>query len=104
MVHESQFEANPTKQNRERLNKVQADLIRYLTLEEVFWKQKLGMTQFKDGDRNTKLFHDQVIGRRKRLQIRRIQNILGNWIEEDAEIVAEVVNYFTEQFREDITP
>lgn len=44
MVHESQFEANPTKQNRERLNKVQADLIRYLTLEEVFWKQKLGMT------------------------------------------------------------
>ncbi|XP_019251253.1 PREDICTED: uncharacterized protein LOC109230185 [Nicotiana attenuata] len=40
LVHESQSELNPTRQNRERLHKVQAELIRYLALEEEFWKQK----------------------------------------------------------------
>ncbi|XP_070013320.1 uncharacterized protein [Nicotiana sylvestris] len=65
LVHEAEFERNPTYQNRERLQKVQAELIRYLDLEEEFWKQKSGTTWFQDGDRNTIFFHAQVNGRRK---------------------------------------
>lgn len=42
MVHKTQFELNPTIQNRERLYKVQAELFRFLALEEEFWKQKAG--------------------------------------------------------------
>ncbi|XP_075099940.1 uncharacterized protein LOC142176380 [Nicotiana tabacum] len=60
MVHEAEFEANPTGMNRERLQKVQAELIKCLVLEEKYWKQKAGMTWFKEGDRNTKFFHAQV--------------------------------------------
>ncbi|XP_075077133.1 uncharacterized protein LOC107800146 [Nicotiana tabacum] len=78
LVHEAQFEINPTKLNRESLNKVQAELIRVLSLEEKFWKQKSCMSWFKDGDRNTKLFHAKVNGRRRRLQLNRIQNSEGN--------------------------
>ncbi|XP_070039229.1 uncharacterized protein LOC142177090 [Nicotiana tabacum] len=104
MVHEAQFEANPTQLNRERLQKVQAELIRYLALEEEFWKQKLGMAWFKDGDRNTKFFHAQVNGRRKRLQVKKIQNSLRNWIEEDEEMAEEVVKLFKEQFSETVLP
>nr|XP_018622849.1 uncharacterized protein LOC108943378 [Nicotiana tomentosiformis] len=59
LVHEAQFEKNPTKQNRERLQKVQAELIKYLALEEQFWQQKSGMNWFQDGDCNTILFHAQ---------------------------------------------
>ncbi|XP_070009723.1 uncharacterized protein [Nicotiana sylvestris] len=44
IVHEAEFEANPTKQNRQRLQNVQAELIRYLALEEKYWKQKSGMS------------------------------------------------------------
>ncbi|XP_075084813.1 uncharacterized protein LOC142168055 [Nicotiana tabacum] len=57
MVHKAQFEEHPTQLNRERLRKVHAELIRYLALEEEFWKQKSGMQWFKDSDRNTKFFH-----------------------------------------------
>lgn len=39
-VHEAQFEINPTLQNRERLQKVHAELLRYLALDVQFWKQK----------------------------------------------------------------
>ncbi|XP_070041580.1 uncharacterized protein [Nicotiana tomentosiformis] len=93
-AHEAQFELHPTLQNRERLQKVQAELFKYLALEEQFWKQKSGMTWFTDGDRNTKFFHAHVNGKRKRLQLKRIQNNDGDWIEDREEMAIEVVKFF----------
>ncbi|XP_070025206.1 uncharacterized protein [Nicotiana sylvestris] len=104
LVHERQFEAYTTQFNRARLHKVQAEMIRYLAIEEEFWKQKSGMTWFKDGNRNTKFFHDQVNGRRKILKLKRIQNNSGNWIDEEEQIAAEAVNFFKDQFCENIVP
>ncbi|XP_075103192.1 uncharacterized protein LOC142177960 [Nicotiana tabacum] len=103
-VHEAQFEINPTRANRERLCKVQAELIKFLALEEQFWKQKAGMAWFNDGDRNTKFFHAQVNGRRKRLQLRGIQNSDGIWIDDPTQIADEVVHFFKEQFHEERCP
>lgn len=62
------------------------------------------MTWFKDGDRNTNFFHVQVMGRRKRLQLKRIQNSHGQWLEEDEEIAAEAVKFFEDQFIEVTLP
>ncbi|XP_009790176.1 uncharacterized protein LOC107776673 [Nicotiana tabacum] len=104
LVHEAQLELNPTRMNRERLNKVQTELIRYLALEEHFWKQKAGMAWFKDGDRNTKFFHAQVNRRRKRLQLKKIQNSAGSWIEGNEQMAEEAINFFQYQFHEDVVP
>ncbi|XP_070039509.1 uncharacterized protein [Nicotiana tomentosiformis] len=104
LVHEKQFEEYPTQMNRERLQKVQAEMIKYLAIEEEFCKKKSGMAWFKDGDRNTKFFHVQVNGRRKRLKIKRIKNSLGNWIEEEEHIAEEVVIFFKDQFYESVVP
>ncbi|XP_019224926.1 PREDICTED: uncharacterized protein LOC109206551 [Nicotiana attenuata] len=104
LIHEAEFEANPTKLNRQRLQKVQAVLIKFLALEEKYWKQKTGMAWFKDGDRNTKFFHAHVRGRRKKLQLNRIQNRQGVWIEEEEEIAAEAIKVFEEQFTENSIP
>ncbi|XP_019240885.1 PREDICTED: uncharacterized protein LOC109220870 [Nicotiana attenuata] len=104
LVHERQFEINPTQMNKQRLHKVQAEMIKYLALEEEFWRQKSGMMWFKDGDRNTKFFHAQVKGRRKRLKLTRIQNSRGNWIEEEDLIAEEAVNFYKDQFSERSIP
>ncbi|XP_075080127.1 uncharacterized protein LOC142165483 [Nicotiana tabacum] len=104
MVHEAEFEANPTGMNRERLQKVQAELIKCLAREEKYCQQKAGMTWFKKGDRNTKFFHAQVRGRRKRLQLNRIQNSGGTWIEEEQKIAEEAIKFYKEQFTEAATP
>ncbi|XP_075108842.1 uncharacterized protein LOC142180692 [Nicotiana tabacum] len=104
LVHEAEFEANPTGMNMERLQKVQAELIKCLALEEKYWQQKACMTWFKEGDRNTKLFHSKVRGRRKRLQLNRIQNSGGTWIEEEQEIAEEAIKFYEEQFTEVATP
>ncbi|XP_070004804.1 uncharacterized protein [Nicotiana sylvestris] len=104
MVHEAEFEANPAGMNRERLQKVQAELIKCLALEEKFWQQKAGMTWFKEGDRNTNFFHAQVRGRRKRLQLNRIQDSGGTWIEEEKEIAEEAIRFCEEQFTKTASP
>lgn len=52
------------------------------------------MSWFQDGDRNTKFFHAQVNGRRKRLQLKRVQNSIGNWLEDNTEMVEEAVRLF----------
>ncbi|XP_059277620.1 uncharacterized protein LOC132031700 [Lycium ferocissimum] len=56
-VHEVEFEQNPSNSNRGRLQKVQAELIRFYAVEEKLWKQKAEMQWFKDGDRNIVFFH-----------------------------------------------
>ncbi|XP_075103573.1 uncharacterized protein LOC142178143 [Nicotiana tabacum] len=104
LVYEAQFELNPSFQNRERLMKVQANFIKYLALEEEFWKQKSRMSWFTDGDRNTKFFHAQVNGRRKRLELKRIQNSAGNWIEDTTVMADEAVKFFNAQFHKDKVP
>ncbi|XP_019241420.1 PREDICTED: uncharacterized protein LOC109221391 [Nicotiana attenuata] len=76
-VHETQFELNPTIQNRERLQKVQSDLIRVWAIEEDFWKQKADQ---KDTRQNWKLL-------------------------EDSETIAnEAVHFFEQQFHEESIP
>ncbi|XP_019232504.1 PREDICTED: uncharacterized protein LOC109213198 [Nicotiana attenuata] len=104
LVHERQFEVSPTQMNKLRLQKVQAEMIKYLALEEEFWRQKAGMMWFKDGDRNTKFFHAQVNGRRKRLKLTRIKNNQGDWLEEDHLIAEEAVQFYKEQFTESVVP
>ncbi|XP_019241772.1 PREDICTED: uncharacterized protein LOC109221779 [Nicotiana attenuata] len=101
LVHEAQFEQHPTQENRARLQKIQAELIRYLALEEEFWKQKAGMLWFQDGDRNTKFFHAHVNGRRKMFQLKRIQNNDGNWLEDNEAMADEAVNFYKAQFHEE---
>ncbi|XP_059277512.1 uncharacterized protein LOC132031533 [Lycium ferocissimum] len=103
-VHEEQFESSPTVQNRERLHRVQADLSRFLHLEELFWKQKSGLTWFQDGDRNSKFFHAYVKGRRKKLRVDNIQDADGNWLTNQEEISQEAVRCYQKQFEEDRIP
>ncbi|XP_060216653.1 uncharacterized protein LOC132644112 [Lycium barbarum] len=88
----------------EKLMKVQAELTRVLHLEEEFWKQKAGMSWFQDGDKNSKFFHAHVKGRRKRLQLTRIHNSAGIWLNEENEIAEEAIRFYQTQFHETIVP
>ncbi|XP_019252904.1 PREDICTED: uncharacterized protein LOC109231720 [Nicotiana attenuata] len=103
-VHETQFELNPSVENRARLQRVQADLIRVWALEEDFWKQKAGLAWFKDGDRNIKLFHIHVKGKRRKLQLKRIQDRHGMWVEEEEKLAEEAVHFYQQQFHESAIP
>lgn len=68
IAKEAQIEVFPTAKNSAELSRVNAELRKYYLYEE-FWKQKLGMTWFGEGDRNTKFFHSYVNSRRRKLNI-----------------------------------
>ncbi|KAG5606965.1 hypothetical protein H5410_028457 [Solanum commersonii] len=71
-VKELQLELDPSEENRAEMRRVATDLRKYQKYEEDLWKQKANLHWFKEGDRNTKIFHAYINGRRKRL---RLQNI-----------------------------
>ncbi|XP_060216645.1 uncharacterized protein LOC132644105 [Lycium barbarum] len=82
------------------LHQAQAELTRFLHLEEEYWKQKAGMKWFNDGDRNTKFFHSYVRGRRNKLTLKRIQDPSGTWLGNEVDIGSEAIRFFEAQFSE----
>ncbi|KAK4737372.1 hypothetical protein R3W88_001069 [Solanum pinnatisectum] len=60
----------------------------------MFWQQKAGYKWFESGDRNTKFFHSLVKGRRQKMNMARIQNSQGSWLEEEEDIATEAVEHF----------
>ena len=76
------------------LQKPQSELKRYLSIEEQYWKQKAGMSWFAEKDINTRFFHNHVNGKRQKLQLKRIQNHDGNWIESQDQLAEETVESF----------
>jgi len=76
-IKENQFEINPSAGNRTDLSRMEAELKKYLKIEEEYWKIKAGMRWYVDRDRNTKFFHPYVKGRRKKLHMSQITNEIG---------------------------
>uniref|UniRef100_A0A0V0HB06 Putative ovule protein n=1 Tax=Solanum chacoense TaxID=4108 RepID=A0A0V0HB06_SOLCH len=99
-----QLEINPTEENRSSLRKAEAELKRYLHMEEDYWKKKAGMRWFQEGDINTKFFHAYVKGRRRKLQILKIKSRQGDDITSTQNIGEEAVHVFKEQFMENNNP
>ncbi|XP_075084878.1 uncharacterized protein LOC107761180 [Nicotiana tabacum] len=103
-VKEILFEEDPTIENRIVLQKAQAELKKYLSFEEQFWKQKEGMTWFDEDDRNTRFFHNYINGKRQKLQLKRIQNLDGAWLESQELMSLAAVEFFRRQFTQESNP
>ncbi|XP_060183051.1 uncharacterized protein LOC132613005 [Lycium barbarum] len=97
-IKEQLFEENPSEENRMVMQRAQAELKMYLHYEEEFWRQKARMDCFSEGDKNTRYFYSLVKGRTKRIQIRRIKDDAGNWLEDVDSVAAQAVNFFHKQF------
>nr|XP_016509752.1 PREDICTED: uncharacterized protein LOC107827175 [Nicotiana tabacum] len=103
-VKEILFEEEPTAENRIVLQKAQAELKSYLSIEEPYWKQKAGMIWFTEGDRNTRFFHNHVKGKRQKLQLKRIQKGDGVWVESQDDMAVAVVEFYQRQFTKEADP
>ncbi|XP_049366615.1 uncharacterized protein LOC125831476 [Solanum verrucosum] len=98
---EAQLEVRPDENSRAELKKTEAKLIRFLNLEEEYWKQKSGLSWFKEGDRNTKFFHSYVKGRRRRMNLEEIYTDQGDIINSTQRIGEKAVKVFKKQFTEE---
>ncbi|XP_019231878.1 PREDICTED: uncharacterized protein LOC109212667 [Nicotiana attenuata] len=62
------------------------------------------MDWFEEGDRNTRFFHNHDNGKRKKLQLKRIQNNDGAWIESQELLSTAAIEFFQKQFTKEEDP
>nr|XP_009607655.1 uncharacterized protein LOC104101836 [Nicotiana tomentosiformis] len=103
-VKEMLFEDDPTIENRIVLQKAQDELTKYISIGEQYWKQKESMNWFAEGDRNTSFFHNHVNGKRQKLQLKRIHNGDGGWLESQVLMADAVVDIFKKYFTHEGDP
>ncbi|XP_059295379.1 uncharacterized protein LOC132048699 [Lycium ferocissimum] len=87
-----------TEQTREDLNKGNAEYIRWLDMQDKLLKQKAHIKWTEEGDRNSKYFHCLIRDRRRRLQLHRIKNSNGNWVQGDEDISKAAIHHFEHMF------
>eukprot|EP00253_Pinus_taeda_P002817 PITA_02817 len=68
--------------------------------EETLWRKKSRIKWLKEGEKNTKFFHNTTIQQRMHNNITHIQNEQGTKVEKHEDIEAELLNYFKQGHRE----
>ena len=66
--------------------------------EEIYWKQRSRADWLKEGDKNTKFFHNKASSRKKKNRIWGIKDTSGRWTEKPKEIEQEFCSYFNNLF------
>lgn len=66
---------------------------------EIYWKQRAKVMWLKEGDNNTRFFHNQASARRRRNSISRLRNRQGNWCTTSEEVDNTIFSYYSELFK-----
>lgn len=76
-------------------------MIKSLSEEEDFWRQRARKKWLQDEDCNTWFFHDSIATRRARMYISQIKNAQGDWIDDVEVIKQHVVGFLQDLLTQD---
>ncbi|KAL8516097.1 hypothetical protein ACS0TY_014684 [Phlomoides rotata] len=62
-------------------NTAKKKLVELLIREDIHWKQRAKIFWLKDGDTNTKFFHNMASMRRKKNRISKLRDVNGDWVD-----------------------
>lgn len=77
---------------------LESKLNELLHQEQIFWKQRAKIFWLTDGDMNTKFFHQQACNRKRRNQIKGLNNDDGVWCTEDDDLERIILQYYENLF------
>ncbi|KAM1951519.1 hypothetical protein ACFX15_006123 [Malus domestica] len=97
MDHLGQLQLN-WRGNSHEIEELTKKVDRLWRQEESVWQQKSRVQWLKDGDANTKFFHQSTIQRRRRNQVISLKNGQGNWVDTPGQIRRLIDNHFVELF------
>ncbi|KAL9661180.1 hypothetical protein QQ045_026002 [Rhodiola kirilowii] len=92
-------EGERTEDTAELEVKITRDLDEWFIREELLRKQRSRVDWLREGDRNTRFFHQRASHRRMVNRIEKLKTNEGEWLTEEEEICGLIVKYFGEIFR-----
>ncbi|VFQ84578.1 unnamed protein product [Cuscuta campestris] len=95
---EINYEREPTEANREIVNLKKAQLLQVGNLEHSYWKQKCNLKWLKEGDANTKFFHNLVKERRRQQKIMGLKDDQGKFQENPTVLENMVTSHYHKRF------
>lgn len=75
------------------------EFLKLLEKQEIYWKQRSKQFWLREGDQNTKFFHNYATGRKKRNQIKKLKDKNGVWKENKDELQQIITEYFEDLFK-----
>lgn len=92
---------SPTEINKIALCKAKVESNEKIAIEDLYWRQKTNIKWSKEGDLNTRYFHQAVKQKRQKLYLHQIKGEDGNTISANDEIKSEAIKYFQKQLNRD---
>ncbi|XP_058776144.1 uncharacterized protein LOC131650452 [Vicia villosa] len=81
-----------------RFLEAQSEYEKALLKEDIYWRQRAKMHWFRDGDRNTRFFHQSAMARRKFKQINFLRHEDGTAVTEQQDLSMVAKRYFETLF------
>lgn len=84
--------------DKSEVRKVNDQLNELLYKEEMLWLQRSRIKWLKEGDRNTKIFHQKAVWRAKKNKIIKLKDASERWVTSQEELEALATSYFQDLF------
>jgi hypothetical protein len=69
--------------------------------EEMMWLQRARVDWLREGDRNTKFFHQRAAWRARRNRVHKLKQSSGIWVDDPESMKEMVMDYFQDLYRKD---
>lgn len=76
-----QFRTRRDSDGVKQYDEARWEFLKLLEQKEIYWKQRSKQYWLREGDQNTKFFHEYATGRRRQNQIRKLKDKNGVWKE-----------------------
>ncbi|XP_074328260.1 uncharacterized protein LOC141666166 [Apium graveolens] len=83
----------------QKYNEARIEFLKLLKRQEIYWKQRSKQFWLREGDQNTRFFHNFTTGRKKNNQLTRLKDKHGEWIDNVQGIQEIITDYFSDLFR-----
>ncbi|KAK1610764.1 hypothetical protein QYE76_034437 [Lolium multiflorum] len=90
-----------TGNDREAIRRVSDQMNELLYKEEMLWMQRSRINWLKEGDQNTKYFHQKAVWRARKNKIKKLKDKDGVWREVPSDMEIMATSYFKELFTRD---
>jgi hypothetical protein len=87
--------------DRDEIRKVSDYIDELLYREEMLWLQRSRIAWLKEGDRNTKYFHQKAVWRARKNKVKILKDGLGVWQDAPSEMERMANSFFKELFTRD---